>query len=338
MAWTIGEDWKGRVRNNADMRREYILVWDGTGDSDDTSAATALFNYLADPANIPGIPLATFPQNDIGVTEISGEGTISFRGFGTWATYRNIAGGYVYSPIPIAPDEITFTFNAEAAGGNIQSSLNTVYAILLSQGIEFPDIPIPFGNTADFNGLINVEGTGKDLKIKGLDLAPPPTSFDINLVLKNSELTGAVIRDFMKWVGTTNQADFILFGQTYAKQELFYNSVQGTRRTNEDWEVSFTFSYSRDRGGIEFEDNPDGPYDQTDWVKVMAGKFKVPMHGFDYVWIYNLPAWDDVEKDFRKPGKKATAFVEKVWEDHNWSTTALDALQTLTIVDQPPDP
>jgi hypothetical protein len=62
------------------------------------------------------------------------------------------------------------------------------------------------------------------------------------------------------------------------------------------------------------------------------------MHGFDYVWIYNLPAWDDVEKDFRKPGKKATAFVEKVWEDHDWSTTALDDLQTLTIVDQPPDP
>ncbi|MEO2045209.1 MAG: hypothetical protein ABGX16_01380, partial [Pirellulales bacterium] len=259
MGFDVAEKWNGRIRNNADLERQYIVRHDGSGNSDESTAAIALFDWLAIPANIPGIDLAEFPQTDIGVREIIGSSPVTFMGRGVWATKIKTPAGTVQPPTPVDVNETTFTFNAQAEGGKIQSSLATPFkqSLLKNIGLE----PL-FGDPSGFNGLINVEGEGKDMKVKGLDLSPPPSTFDINWVIPNATLTPAVIQDLMAWVGTVNSAAFTLFGHAFSVGELFYNSVQGTKRTKEDWEVAFSFAFSRDR--------------MTEEVPIMSGLGSVP--------------------------------------------------------------
>jgi len=319
MAWTVEEKVDGRVRNDADIQREYFIFHDGVGASDETSATQALYDYLQLPQNIPpGADIIDFPQRDIGASEVFGLDPITFEGRGSWSARIQTPIGTVRNPTPVDLNKITFSFNGQAEGGHIQSSVITQDSKYVLAGLGYPQAD---QSTPDeFNGLINVEGEGSDLKIKGLDLNPPPTTFEINWVIAKGVLTASFIEDLLKWLGTVNQFSFTLFGHPFLPGELFYSSIQGTRRTDEDWEVSVGFSFSRDRS--------------TDEVVVMqrsGTELKMARQGHEYIWIYNLPAWDDTTKAFTKPGKRSAVYVEQVWESKDWSTTSLDGLQALTL-------
>jgi len=318
MGFNISEDWKSRVRNNDNMERKYVLIHDGLGDSDDTTAVTALYFYLQDTANIPGIDPVVFPQYDIGVEEISGLDPPTFTGFGKWKVR---VGRYLQAPQPVQENTFNFTYSGSAKAAHLMQGYKTEYSRSVRAALQIPGAEE--SDKADFYGFINVENDNGEMKAKGVDISPPPSAFVINWAVPGSRFDSVYQVDMLKILGSTNLTSFKLFGHIFAASELFFNSISGTKRTDADWMINIGFGFD--------EDHSSGDEDDGSWLPVFNGTFKIPKKGHRYIWSYNPPAWNATKEQLQMTGKKSTIFVERVWPEIDWTRTRLNELQNLPM-------
>jgi len=325
MGFTILEANTGRNRPASGTHREFILQHDGTGLDDENTAAFEFNVWLtaytsgSDYDNLPGIPILNYTLNTQSISEMSSN-PATYKGTADWRWVDNaVAAGKPVPPPAVEPGESSFTYNAQAEGGKIATSIKTQVKLSLRHELGYPDaVETDYMN---FNGFINAELDNKKFKYNGVDLSPPPPTFEINWAVENSVHTSTFQIDIMKWVGTMNKEPFSLLGHTFDGGELFFNGVTGTKRTMQDWELNFSFSYSMNR-------MLEGPPDER--VPILGGEVMVPKSGHDYLWVYGVPAWDPVTKKMEAMGKYASAYVEQVWPVKDWTETSLNLLQALT--------
>lgn len=103
--------------------------------------------------------------------------------------------------------------------------------------------------------FINIEHSGGEYSVRGLDLSPPPPSFQVTWYPDGSTIEAASFsKNLLGLVGKVNSDNYTIQGATYAPGELMLVSIEGSKRTEEDWQVTFAFSYQPNETGLTLPD------------------------------------------------------------------------------------
>lgn len=151
----------------------------------------------------------------------------------------------------------------------------------------------PPGKTApNYFGAIGVSGDN----VEGVDITIPVNSFSETHYLPVSFVTEAYKTTVEYLTGTVNAMPF----RGKAAGEVLFLGASGSQRGQEDWEITFKFSVSRNRTGITIGD--------------ITGIAKM---GWDYLWVKYEDAEDAAAGALIK--KPVAVYVEKVYPDGDFT-------------------
>lgn len=201
-------------------------------------------------------------------------------------TTEHLGGGVweivaTYGPLK-KPDQNNPTFSFDTTGGNVtitQSDNTTRYA--------------PVGKVApDFKGAINVEGD----TVKGVSIHIPKYAFTEKHILPASTVTSAYKATLYDLTGKINDASF----KGFNAGEVLFLGARGSTRSEDEWEITYSFAASKNETGLTFGD--------------ITG---VNKDGWQYLWVYYVESEDSAAKQLIK--KPAAVYVEDVYESGDFS-------------------
>jgi len=119
-----------------------------------------------------------------------------------------------------------------------------------------------------YNG-INVSGKAGSQTIEGVDIACPVYSFSETHYLSNETVTGGYKALLFGLTGKTNNATF----RDFAAGEVLFLGASGSKRGDEDWEITFHFSASKNVDDF-----------CADWPAAIKPAVAIPKKGWELAW------------------------------------------------------
>jgi hypothetical protein len=178
---------------------------------------------------------------------------------------------------PPETGESTFSFDTGGGTQHVTQSISTVnkYA--------------PAGKTApDFKGAVGVTHDS----VEGVDITVPVYNFSETHYLADSVVTGAYKATLFNLTGKTNNAAW----NGFAAGECLFLGASGSKRGDDDWEITFRFAASPNKTGLTVGD--------------ITG---IDKKGWEYMWVRYADAEDAAAKAIVK--KPVAVYIEKVYEE-----------------------
>jgi hypothetical protein len=147
------------------------------------------------------------------------------------------------------------------------------------------------GTAPDYQGAINVQ----DSRIEGVDVGFPTYQFSITKILDAALITQAWRTTVRNLVGKKNSS---AIGTEFAAGELLFLGARGRNRSEDEFQVTFSFSASANVSGLT--------------VGNITG---INKKGWDFIWFVYAEVDDSAAGRVVK--RPAFAYVEKVIEDGN---------------------
>ncbi len=251
----ITESQKSRKLNysadSASTSRVYHLV-DYT---DSQAALSALTAYV--PATITvGNYLCSTPTYEVMPVLDDPDRTI-FKASVTWKTPESSGGG----DEPLEPtDDTSFTF-----------SFSSIQDVKLYSDDQTTYTTVGSSTTAE-NGINRQHS---DAMPAGIEINKPIVTFDAKTVISGATATNAWFKDRLDQVWTLNNATF----RSLPARSVAFVGLSGSRRTDGNWDITYSFEYRPDNAGQTFDTETNGT----------AATITTPdSGGWDYVWA----AWD----------------------------------------------
>jgi len=132
--------------------------------------------------------------------------------------------------------------------------------------------------------------------VEGVDIAIPVYNFSETHYIDDALVTPAYRGTLFSLTGKTNNAAF----KGCAAGECLFLGASGSKRGEEDWEITFRFAASPNRTNITVGD-----------ITVASKK------GWEYLWVRYADAEDATAKALVK--LPVAAYVEKVYEEGDFS-------------------
>jgi hypothetical protein len=187
---------------------------------------------------------------------------------------------------PPATGESSFNFDTSGGTQHITQSLETV-ASYAAPGQTAPD----------FMGAIGVTNDG----VEGVDITVPVYSFSETHYKADSEVTPAYKGALFRLTGKVNDATF----KGFDPGEVLFLGASGSRRTSEDWEITFRFAASPNATDLS--------------VGEITG---ISKGGWEYLWVRYTDSEDQAAKALVK--RPVAAFVERVYAEGDFSALEID--------------
>jgi len=194
----------------------------------------------------------------------------------------------------LAPEEI------EPETGESSYSFDTTGGTQhITQSVSTRGKYAPSGKTPpDFKGAIGVTHNS----VEGVDITIPVFSFTETHYLPDSVVTDTYKGRLFRLTGKTNNSNF----RGCAPGECLFLGASGSRRGEDDWEVTFRFAASPNKTNIQIGD-----------ITVAEKK------GWDYLWVrYADEADTDACELVKRP---SAAYVEQVYEEGDFSDLEIGA-------------
>lgn len=178
-------------------------------------------------------------------------------------------------------DDSEFTFETGGGSTRITQSLSTINTYAAS------------GYTApDFQGAIGVS----DDRVEGVDITVPVYQFTETHRFADGSVTSGYKADLFSLTGRYNNASF----KGFDAGEVLLIGVNGSKRGNEKWSLTFRFSASPNVTGLTL-----GP------ITGIAKK------GWEYMWVRYIESVDSIAYSLvRRP---VAAYVERVYQPGDFS-------------------
>lgn len=180
--------------------------------------------------------------------------------------------------------ESSYSFDTGGGTVHLTQSLNTRHKIAPAGK------PIP-----DYKGAIGVSSQG----VEGVDITIPIFNFSETHWIADSVVTDAYKGKLFRVTGTTNSKAF----KGCAIGECLFLGASGSKRGDEDWEVTFRFGGSPNKTDIAIGATPELP----------EGIMTIPdKKGWEYLWV----RYDEREHAGSKTivSEPTAAYVEQVYE------------------------
>ena len=175
----------------------------------------------------------------------------------------------------------SFSFDTGGGTQHITQSLQTVSSYA------------PAGKTApNFGGAIGVTHDS----VQGVDITLPVYNFSETHYLADAVVTLVYRGTLFRLTGKVNAASF----KGLDAGECLFLGASGSKRGEEDWEITFRFACSENKTGLTVGD-----------ITGIAKK------GWEYMWVRYEDAEDDTAKVLVK--KPVAVYIEKVYEDGDFS-------------------
>ena len=163
----------------------------------------------------------------------------------------------------------------------------------ITQSLETLGSYAPPGKTPpDFQGAIGATGES----VEGVDVTVPVYNFSETHYVAAESVTGAYKATLFALTGRVNVAPF----RGFAAGEVLFLGASGSKRGEEDWEITFRFAASPNATGIT--------------VGEITG---ISKRGWDYLWVRYQDAEDSTAKALVK--RPVAAYVERVYYDGDFS-------------------
>lgn len=163
----------------------------------------------------------------------------------------------------------------------------------ITQSIQTVGRYAPAGKMApDFRGAIGVTHDS----VEGVDITIPVYSFSETHYIAADQVTGAYKATLFALTGKVNNASF----RGFAAGEVLFLGASGSKRGEEDWEITFRFAASPNATGLT--------------VGEITG---IAKKGWEYLWVRYA---DDVDDDAKVLVKRPIAvYVEQVYQYGDFS-------------------
>jgi len=181
--------------------------------------------------------------------------------------------------------ESSFSFDTSGGTQHITQSLQTVGAFAA-----------PGENAPDFRGAIGVTQDN----VEGVDITVPVYSFAETHYVPASQVTNAYKGALFNLTGKVNSSSF----RGLAAGECLFLGASGSKRGEDDWEITFRFAGSPNKTGLTVGD--------------IGG---ISKKGWEYLWVRYQDAEDDNAKMLIK--KPIAAYVEKVYDEGNFGALGI---------------
>jgi hypothetical protein len=175
------------------------------------------------------------------------------------------------------------SYQFETGGGTKQVS----YAIATT---KYPASAPDMANAVNFDGE----------KINGVEVQAPVFNFSETHVLPAASVTGAYKLALFNATGKVNSGSF----KGFAQGEVLFLGASGSKRGDDDWEISFRFAASPNATGL-----------------VVAGISGIAKKGWEYLWV-NWCKEVDSPTNALKP-KAQGVYVQQVYEYANFATLGI---------------
>ena len=148
----------------------------------------------------------------------------------------------------------------------------------------------------DMANAVNFDGK----QINGVDVQAPVFNFSETHVLPAANVTGAYKLALFNATGKVNSGSF----KGFAQGEVLFLGASGSKRGDDDWEISFRFAASPNATGL-----------------TVAGITGIAKKGWEYLWV-NWCKEVDGATNALKP-KAQGVYVQQVYELANFSTLGI---------------
>ena len=186
---------------------------------------------------------------------------------------------------PPQTGDSSFQFDTGGGTQHITQSIETVGRY----GIDEDEPP-------DFKGAIGVTGSS----VEGVDIHLPVYNFSETHYLATALVTGEYKATLFYLTGTTNIEPF----RNFAVGEVLFLGASGSKRGQEDWEISFRFAASPNATDLTIGD--------------ITG---IDKRGWEYLWVRYR---DEEDKDANSLVKRPIAvYVEQVYSYGNLADLAI---------------
>lgn len=265
MPVTVEEQYKGRSGSNKKRAITYLV----RGTDDDAVALTNVGSTA--PATWDGLK-----QRGTSITQLADEIFAATVDYGEFTKLD-----------PPASDSVAFEFSYAAKAERFTRSLETIASYQKSGAPTF-----------DFKGAMGLtyEGRG-NFSIDGVDVDSPVTH-TWSYYPVNATVTSTYQNTLLGLMGSVCDASF----KGAAAGEVRFVGCRGGVRTNEDWELRFDFSYSKNQTGLSVGD--------------ITG---IDKKGHEVLWVLT---YEEVVSDVLTP-VPWNAFVERVFEDGDFSALGI---------------
>jgi len=163
----------------------------------------------------------------------------------------------------------------------------------ITQSISTVNKYAPAGKTApDFKGAVGVTHDS----VEGVDITVPVYNFSETHYLADSVVTADYRGKLFRLTGKVNGGSWHGFD---AGEALFLGAA-GSKRSDEDWEVTFRFAASPNKTGL-----------------TVGTITAIDKKGWQYMWVRYADAEDATAKAIVK--KPVAVYIEKVYEDGDFS-------------------
>ncbi len=148
----------------------------------------------------------------------------------------------------------------------------------------------------DMANAVNFDGE----KINGVEVQAPVFNFSETHVLPAASVTGAYKLALFNATGKINNGTF----KGFAQGEVLFLGASGSKRGDDDWEISYRFAASPNAAGLN-----------------VAGVTVASKRGWDYLWV-NWCKEVDGGTNALKP-KAQGVYVQRVYEFADFSTLGI---------------
>jgi hypothetical protein len=251
--------------DSASVELQYVI----RGTASDLEAKSALGD--AAPVLYDGLPRESRRVSPIFVDIGNPEGSI----------WEGVA-RYGRTPRP-ETGESEFSFDTGGGTQHITQSLSTVGAYA-APGEACPS----------FGGAI---GVTRD-SVEGVDITVPVYNWTETHYLDDAYVSSSYKASLFHLTGKVNQSSF----RGFEPGEVLFLGASGSRRADEDWEITFRFAASPNRRGLT--------------VGQITG---IRKRGWEYLWV----RYADAEDSGVLVKRPVSAYVEQVYEYGNFSQLAI---------------
>jgi hypothetical protein len=130
--------------------------------------------------------------------------------------------------------------------------------------------------------------------VQGVDITIPVFNFTETHFLPNSVVNSSYKANIFNMTGKVNSGGF----RGFAAGEVLFLGASGSRRGEEDWEITFRFAASPNAVGLEIGD--------------ISG---IDKKGWEYLWV----RYQDAEDQNVLVKQPVAVYVEQVYEDGDFS-------------------
>lgn len=194
---------------------------------------------------------------------------------------------------PPAVGELEISFDTSGGTQHITHSIKDLF-VKQRQGSTF---------TFKHFGAIGVSNDGGNFQIEGTDIIAPALAMTIRTRMLAGGFTPAYMKQVAALTGTMNQNIF----KGFDPGELVLAGGGGTMRSSGEVDLSFSFLGSANRVIDKIGGDPlVSPINKRGW---------------DYLWVYSVPAVDSASNTMSPKWHQAT--VAQVYEEADWTPLGL---------------